>query len=196
MTKRLSSVISLLILIPLILAACGGDDDDGEDCLDRVDAESLPAEFERDAEASFASGAMYRYPSGWELTEVSEAEHELRVPEAPPILFRILDTEAATAILVPEVIERTDSSGIVNAFGQAYYPGASRVGVTRSPTSENRHTVGGQFGLPCQGSTRIQFFNNANGTTMIVDVSSESGFVVEPFIAVRDAIVADLQEPE
>jgi hypothetical protein len=133
-------------------------------------------------EASFESGTTYRFPSAWSLNEISETEHELRIPRVPPIVFRIVDTAQLRSLGMPESISTAEED--FDRYAEAYYEGLNRNGFS-SGTALGQPFADGQFELPCEGEANVRLFNNADGRAMAVDLRSESGPIPSEIEAVR-----------
>jgi hypothetical protein len=178
--------MALLILVPLILAACGGNDDEPEEvvCVEPVDESTLPEEYESDTEASFPSGTTYNYPAGWDLTEISENIHELSDPAAPAVILRIVDTPALEETGLEGQPWRTED--YLDAYAEHFYANVAYERTSfGSGTVLGRQVADGRLTLPCDGEATIRMVSNPSGDHMIVDLRSEQGPIPDASNGVR-----------
>jgi hypothetical protein len=169
--------LTVMILVPLILVACG---DDGPDCAEPLDisARNLTFNLTLDADARFDSGLSYRYPSGWRLTRVSGSQHEISLPEHPSLVIRVVDTSALTALGMPSTLSMNESD--FNTYVEAFYPDDDVTGFN-SGNAAGRDFAGGTIALDCDGVASVTLFNNLNGTVVALDIRSEAGPIPDRF---------------
>ena len=188
MSKKLSAIMTFLILIPLILTTYDGDDE--PDCLEPVDPSTLPEAYELDAEASFESGLTYAYPSAWELTEVSGSVHEFDIPDAPGVFVRVVDTEQLVALGFPETVGSNESD--FDAYVEEFY-GEARTTNFASGTIGARQFMGGGLALSCEGEANIAMYDSVAETIVTLDVLSEAGPIPDVMDEARADINGSLQ---